>query len=152
MPSTPLVERIEGPPTWFPVPTFPITPLLSGPGKLPRTLIGVPVIRREFDAPEPRARREKFNSNTHALVRRIAQGDNSTCLLFFGGKIGEDNIGADFTDWCRKNRPPCAFITIVSVSSLNSLPSAFLLEARTGMFIQSRRLRRSVLMCTFDMI
>ena len=69
---------------------------LSGPGKLPGILIGVPVVRREFDAPEPRARREKFNSDTHALVRRIAQGDNSTCLLFFGGKIGEDNIGADF--------------------------------------------------------
>jgi len=59
-------------------------------------LIGVPVVRREFDAPETRARREKFNSDTHALVRRIAQGDNSTCLLFFGDKIGEDNIGADF--------------------------------------------------------
>src|SRR5262245_53750965 len=57
-----------------------------------------------------------------------------------------------FTGWCRKNRPPCAFITIVSVSSLNSLPSAFLLEARTGMLIQSRRLRRSVLICTFDMV
>src|SRR5215813_8208459 len=57
-----------------------------------------------------------------------------------------------FTGWCRKNRPPCAFITIVSVSSLKFLPSAFLLEARTGMLIQSRRLRRSVLICTFDMI
>ena len=49
----------------------------------------------EFDAPEPRARREKFNSNTHTLVEE-SQGDNSTCLLFFGGKIGEDNIYADF--------------------------------------------------------
>ena len=69
---------------------------MEGPGKLPGILIGVPVVRREFDAPETRARREKFDSDTHALVRRIAQGDNSTCLLFFGGKIGEDNIGSDF--------------------------------------------------------
>src|SRR5215471_3244089 len=59
-------------------------------------LIGVPVVGREFDAPKPRARRAKFDSDTRALVRRIAQGDDSTYLLFFGDKIGEDNIGADF--------------------------------------------------------
>src|SRR5262252_1744424 len=69
---------------------------MEGPGKLPGILIGAPVVRREFDAPETRARREKFNSDTRALVRRIAQGDNSTYLFFFGDKIGEDNIGADF--------------------------------------------------------
>jgi len=69
---------------------------VSDTGKLAGILIGVPVIRREFDAPKTRAGREKFNSDTHALVRRIAQGDNSTYLLLFGDKIGEDNIGADF--------------------------------------------------------
>jgi len=69
---------------------------LPGSRKLSGILIGVPVVRREFDAPETRARREKFNSDTPAFVRGIAQGDNSTCLLFFGGKIGEDNVGADF--------------------------------------------------------
>src|SRR5215470_7671286 len=67
---------------------------LPGPGKLRGILIGEPVVRREFDTPETRARREKFNSDTHALVRRIAQRDHSTYLFFFGDKIGEDNIGA----------------------------------------------------------
>jgi hypothetical protein len=75
--------------------TLPVT-RLPGPGKLSGILIVAPVVRREFDAPKTRTRREKFNSDTLAFVRRIAQGDNSTCLLFFGGKIGEDNIGADF--------------------------------------------------------
>jgi hypothetical protein len=69
---------------------------VSDTGKLAGILIGVPVIRREFDAPKTWARREKFNSDTDASVRRIAQGDNSTCLLFFGGKIGEHDIGVDF--------------------------------------------------------
>src|SRR5215831_7951757 len=69
---------------------------MEGPRKLPGILIGVPGVRREFDAPETRTRREKFNSDTHALIRRIAQGDNSAYLLFFGDKIGEDNLGADF--------------------------------------------------------
>ena len=61
---------------------------LPGPGKLSGILIGVPVVRWEFDAPETRARREKLNSDTHALVRRIVQGDNSTYPLFVGDKIG----------------------------------------------------------------
>src|SRR5215470_5270926 len=40
----------------------------------------------------------------HAFVRRVAQGDNSTCLLFLGRKIGEDNIGADFNGLMQKKQ------------------------------------------------
>jgi len=65
-------------------------------GLKPGISIGLPVVRRKLGAPKTRAGREKFNTDTHALFRRIAQGNNSTYLLFSGDKIGEDNIGADF--------------------------------------------------------
>ena len=32
----------------------------------------------------------------HAFIRRVAQGDNSTSLLFVGVTIGEEKISADF--------------------------------------------------------
>jgi hypothetical protein len=62
----------------------------QGPGKLPGILIGVPVVRREFDAPEPRARREKFNSDTHALAEESPKVTTRHACSSFGGKIGED--------------------------------------------------------------
>jgi len=53
--------------------------------------------RREIDAPEMRARQEKFDSDVHAFIRqRSAQGNNSTWLLFFGVTIGEEKLSADF--------------------------------------------------------
>ena len=54
-----------------------------------------PVLRREFDAPEVRARREKFNSHACALFRGIAQVDHAAFLLFFGDGVDKHHFRAN---------------------------------------------------------
>jgi hypothetical protein len=54
-----------------------------------------PILWREFDAPEMRARREKFYPHAGTLLRSIAQVDHAALLLFLRDRVYEHHVRAN---------------------------------------------------------
>jgi hypothetical protein len=55
-----------------------------------------PIRLGEFDAPEVRGRREEFDADARALFAGVTHIDDAAFLVFFGDRIGEDELGAQF--------------------------------------------------------
>jgi hypothetical protein len=55
-----------------------------------------PILGREFDSPEVRTRRKKFDADAGAFFGRIAQVDDAAILFFFRGRIYEHQLPTNF--------------------------------------------------------
>jgi hypothetical protein len=56
----------------------------------------MPILLRELDAPEMRARAEKLDADARTFLRCVAHVDDAALLLFLGGGIDEDQFRPEF--------------------------------------------------------
>jgi hypothetical protein len=57
---------------------------------------GRPILRREFDSPEVRAGREKFDSDAGTFFGCVAEVDDAAILFFFRAGINQHQLRAHF--------------------------------------------------------
>src|SRR5579862_1128543 len=64
-----------------------------------------PIGLREFHTPEVRAGREEFDAHARPLVRGVADVDDPALLLFLGGRVDQDHLGAKLKRFLEIDEP-----------------------------------------------